>query len=268
MTRHRMEALALLTVALVLGICPRSSATRMAGRDAIHMDLYEVLRKNVVDGKVNYGRLKRVSGPVLKRYVDNLSEAKLERQPGESKWYEDNVLAFWINAYNACAIAGIIEHYPSVKSVQDIPGFFTRQRWPVAGEKLSLDDIEGKIRSFKDPRVHFVLVCGARSCPPLQPYSMLGYDLQKDLERITRQVVNDPRYVQIIPKTKRLRLTRIMSWYKQDFVSKYGSLEAFLLRYLDEPKRGQLRAGGYTIEFMPYDWSLNDVSKPARPSAR
>jgi hypothetical protein len=51
-----------------------------------------------------------------------------------------------------------------------------------------------------------------------------------------------------------------MSWYKKDFVEKDGSLEAFLLRYLDEPARSELEGGEHTIEFMDYDWKLNDVS--------
>lgn len=122
----------------------------------------------------------------------------------------------------------------------------------------------GDIRpEFRDPRVHLVLVCAAQNCPPLQPYAMLGDGLQQKLARVTRHVVNDDWYVQIDPKTERLRLTRIMSWYKQDFIDRYGSLEDFLLRYLDDPKRSQLKAAGYTVELMPYDWSLNDAGSAA-----
>ena len=76
-------------------------------------------------------------------------------------------------------------------------------------------------------------------------------------------MVNNDSFVQMDRKAKRLRLSRIMSWYKQDFVSKYGSLEAFLDKYLDEPTRSQAKADPVTIEFMPYDWALNDA-----PAAR
>jgi hypothetical protein len=128
---------------------------------------------------------------------------------------------------------------------------------------MSLNEIEKEVRSFRDPRIHFVLVCGAKSCPPLRPYALLGRELQEKLEEITRKVVNDERYVQVDAKGKRVRLTRILSWYQQDFVDRYGSLEQFLLRYLKEPTRGELAAGGYTVEFMPYDWALNDASRAA-----
>jgi len=55
-----------------------------------------------------------------------------------------------------------------------------------------------------------------------------------------------------------------MSWYKAGFVEKDGSLEAFLLRYLEEPGRSQLEQGGYTIGFMEYDWALNDAAGSPR----
>jgi hypothetical protein len=195
---------------------------------------------------------------VLRSYLGDLGRADLS-----ASWLdEDDRLAFWLNAYNACVIAGIIERYPKIKSVMDVKDFFTAKRWKVAGELRSLNDIEGKVLSFEDPRVHLVLVCGAQSCPPLQPYAMIGSELQQKLEEVSRQVVNDARFVQLDPKAKRLRLTRIMSWYRTDFVEKYGSLEAFLIRYLDEPKRSELKAGRYTVEFMEYDWALNDAGPP------
>jgi hypothetical protein len=220
----------------------------------------QVLRAHVRDGKVDYRALKAQDARKLGRYLQLLCRA-------DAKGFvnRDDALAFWLNAYNASAIQGVLERYPKIKSVQDVKGFFDDKRWFVAGRKRSLNEIENQIirPEFRDPRVHLVLVCAAQSCPPRQPYAMLGDGLQQKLERVTRQVVNDDQHVQIDPKTKRLRLTRIMSWYKQDFVDRYGSLEDFLLRYLDEPKRSQLKAGGYTVEFMPYDWSLNDAGSAA-----
>ncbi len=221
-----------------------------------HAALDAILRAHVKHGKMDYGALKAEHPDELAAYLVSLAEADASGFFGG-----DEELAFWLNAYNACVIAGVIEHYPDIESVEDIPGFFDEKRWLVAGKKRSLDEIENEIirPTFNDPRIHFVLVCAAQSCPPLQPYAMLGSQLQRDLERITRRVVNDDRYVRIDPETKKLRLTRIMSWYKQDFVEAHGSLEAFLLQYLEEPARGRLQAGGYTIEFMEYDWALNDA---------
>lgn len=264
----RQTKVVVLAMAVLIGLVlvPASCATRMRSLDSIHFGYYEILRKNVIGGKVDYHRLKAKSRPVLESYLHDLATEDL-KGPVWERASRDAKLAFWLNAYNACVISGVIERYPDIKSVQDIPGFFDDKRWLVAGKKRSLNEMENEIirPDFEEPRVHFVLVCAAQSCPPLQPYAMLGTQLQRDLERITRQVINDDRYVQIDPKTKKLRLTRIMSWYKQDFVDAYGPLEAFLMRYLEEPARSQLAAGEYTIEFMEYDWALNDAGGSPTP---
>lgn len=255
--KPRLLALILVQYAFLLcQLCPPAQAGTAGRVRAFDHSRYDrILRTYVKNGKVDYTSLKAKDAGAIGAYVASLATPK-----GFTTREEE--LAFWLNAYNACVIAGVIEHYPDLKSVQDIPGFFEDKRWLVAGKKRSLNEMENEIirPRFKDPRVHFVLVCAAQSCPPLPTYAMTGSDLQRDLEKITKQAVNDERYVQVDPKTKKLRLTRIMSWYKQDFVDEYGSLEAFLLHYLAEPTQSQLKQGGYTIAFMEYDWRLNDAS--------
>ena len=54
-----------------------------------------------------------------------------------------------------------------------------------------------------------------------------------------------------IPRTLHINLYLA----KTCFVS---SLHAFLSGYLGEADREYLRTGDYTIEYLPYDWSLND----------
>jgi len=51
------------------------------------------------------------------------------------------------------------------------------RRWMLAGETGSLDQIEHeRIRAaFREPRIHFALVCAARSCPPLPAPSVEQY---------------------------------------------------------------------------------------------
>jgi hypothetical protein len=87
--------------------------------------------------------------------------------------------------------------------------------------------------------------------------------LQSQLDDATRAAVNNIKYVQVDTEGEVLRLTRIMSWYKADFVESHGSLEAFLVGYLEEPAKSHLNAGGYTVEFMDYDWTLNDAGAAA-----
>ena len=48
---------------------------------------------------------------------------------------------------------------------------FDSKKFQLAGEKLTLNQIEKqKLKPEIDPRVHFVLVCAALSCPVLEAY--------------------------------------------------------------------------------------------------
>jgi hypothetical protein len=222
----------------------------------MHTLFDEILQAHVENGKVDYQALKAKDATQLKRYLEQLAGADSKRFADR-----DDELAFWLNAYNAGVISKVLARYPDITSVMDVKGFFDDKDLKVAGQARSLNEIENQIirPEFKDPRVHWILVCGAISCPPLQNRAMEGATLQTQLDGAARLVVNNDKYVQIDQKAKRLRLSRIMTWYKQDFVDTYGSLEASLEKYLDEPARGQVKAGRYTVEFMPYDWALNDA---------
>ena len=99
----------------------------------------------------------------------------------------DGALAFWLNLYNAGALDLAAEAVASGKgSVLRVPGAFTREWATIAGEALSLTEIEhGKIRRFGDPRIHGALVCGSASCPSLrfEPYeaAIVGEQLDDQL---------------------------------------------------------------------------------------
>ena len=226
-----------------------------------HAPFDEILRAHVHAGRVDYRSLKAEAEDELQRYLRLLAAVDPEQFAER-----DDQLAFWLNAYNAFVIAGVVERYPAIESVMDVPDFFKQKRWTAGGRRHSLDEIENEIirPTFKDPRIHFILVCAAQSCPPLQAKAMKGETLQADLEQITRAVINDTAYVRPDAEAKALHLTRIMSWYKQDFVDKDGSLEAFLVRYLEAPARRRVEGGSLKIQFMKYDWALNDAGSSAR----
>ena len=67
--------------------------------------------------------------------------------------------------------------------------------------------------------------------------------------------------MQVEAEAKVLRLTHIMSWYRDDFEAEAGSLQAYVLKYIEDPGKSQLQEADYTIQFMDYDWALNDVPR-------
>lgn len=199
-------------------------------------------------------------------------------------------LAFWINIYNALVIHGVVA-LGIQQSVWEAGPFFRRVRYLVGGYGFSLDDMEHGIlrgnrrppyrfrRQFRarwggfpfpredprlrfcvqklDPRIHCALVCGSRSCPPIKAYHREA--IEEQLETAAAHFVNSPA-VEVRPAENRVVLSRIFSWYRRDFEEAFGSLQAFLLRYLLDPAaREFLAAAGdrVGIHFTPYDWNLN-----------
>ena len=255
---------AVLLAALLLG-CQQRSPTEMEvapapaaspiGASFEHGLFDRILQAHVEDGLVDYASLEAEHAGDLDEYLQSLADAK-----GFAG--SDDELAFWLNAYNASVIKGILDRYPGVKSVMGIKGFFDDKRWMTAGRLRSVNEIENEIirPRFEDPRIHFILVCAAQSCPPLQNRAMDGTTLQSQLDRATRDVINSTKYVQVDPEAKVLRLTRIMSWYRDDFEADAGSLQAYVLKYIEDPGKSQLQGADYTVQFMDYDWALNDVS--------
>lgn len=189
-------------------------------------------------------------------------------------------LAFWMSAYNAYVIRSVLEHWP-VRSVTDVRapfeivkgfGFFYRQRFAFGGESLSLYEVENdRIRKrYRDPRIHFLLNCGSESCPVLPPQISPDSDLDRQLDEATVAFVSDPANVTIDHAEKRLAVSRIFKWYRDDFIADLlarglpssGGLLLYLQTVAPEPLAQQLAlAGDYELEFHEYDWSLNDAQQ-------
>ena len=194
-------------------------------------------------------------------------------------------LAFWINIYNTGVIHGVIE-LGFKQSVKESPGFFDRIRYDVGGLHFSLNEIEhGLLRANRrhpyrflkpfrerdprlkfaivppDPRIHFALVCGARSCPPIGFYEAEQVDFQLGLAAMS--FINSPQ-VKILPAEKTVLISMIFKWYKIDFGGSESALLDTLLNYLDEGKdkaflkenRNQIK-----IRYQPYDWNLNQSER-------
>lgn len=179
----------------------------------------------------------------------------------------DHALAYWINVYNALAVALAKEADESdASSVLDIRSGFHRRVVHVAGEALSLIDIEhGKIRRFRDPRIHAALVCGSLSCPTLRPVPFVGVDLDRQLDEQMRHFLSAGGLV--IDRTAgTVSLSRVFLWYGTDFVRPMrmpsfvpvsrSSVLRSLLPWLSE--QDQRWAGEATpkVSFQDYDWGL------------
>ncbi len=168
----------------------------------------------------------------------------------------DAKLAFYINAYNAWMLDQVLQAYPieNVTEIAPLWGVFTNKRIRVAGETMSLNHLEKDIifKEFRDPRVHFAINCASRSCPPLLEEPFNGERLDEQLDAVvTEGVSNNPLTVKVEGDT--VEVFEVFKWYAADF-ERAGGTKAFINQYRDEPL-----PDGAKIEFMDYDWSLNQA---------
>lgn len=252
----------LLLAALVLVGFPSLALPQSEAERAALGSYASVLSRYVEGGDVRYGLLFTENPPEWRRYLEWLENARPEAMPVEER------RAFWINAYNARVIAGVLARYP-IDSVRDVGflggrvrGFFSRREHPVAGKVRTLDEIEKEIlfaRPLWDPRVHFALNCAARSCPKLrsEPYEASRLDTQLDFQ--ARTFLNGPDGHRIDPSARVLFVSRVLGWYRDDFERAAGSLREYLIRTLTGDAATAARDASWQIEYLDYDWSLNDV---------
>ena len=205
------------------------------------------------EGWVDYAALKHDQAKLMS-YIQSLEAAPFDQLARDEK------LTLLINAYNAFTLQLILENLP-VESIKDIPekSRWSHVRWHVGSHTWSLNQIEHEqIRpKFKEPRIHFALVCAAVGCPPLRNQAFCSDRLEEQLEDQTRRVHMNPRWFQFDESEDRLKLTSLYKWYGGDFEQNAGTVVEFAARY-SQPLSQRLAAGEPPpITWLDYDWSLN-----------
>lgn len=200
----------------------------------------------IENGKVKYAEIKQ--NPKLLN--DLLAEAKkIKVSPENPKEFK----AFWINAYNLAVIDGIVKNYP-VSSPLDVNGFFDEQKHSVGQQSVTLDEVEHKILFGNFPeesRFHFVLVCAAKSCPPLISEAYKPDIVEDQMQRQTEKALNNPEFIQL--KNDKVLFSEIMKWFKDDFTRGGKSLIDYVNQYRKTPIPKTTEIGFYT-----YNWELNE----------
>ena len=272
-----MSAVLVLFMGLSLSARPASAMQQTSAAGLPDHSAFTPVLAAVVEGPlVNYARL--AADPAgLNRYIAALASTDASALAAAST---DERLAFWINAYNACMLKRVIEHYPIRKaggllrlrnaaagrpenSVWQIGDVFTGAHCPVAGAERSQDEIEHEIiRPMGDPRIHFAINCAALSCPPLISRAYQASTLDGQLDDRVRAFIDDPAHLEVsaMDGTPAVRVNRVLEWFNEDFGGPEGVL-AFLVGYLDGAERAALTDPDARLVFFDYDWTLNDTSR-------
>ncbi len=242
------------------------------------------LKVSVMDDtgtKIDYEALR--TSPAYAAYQEECL-AVLDRFDPNVLPTEEARRAFWINLYNALVLDAVIT-FGVRQSVTEgrlgMLAFFRRAAYSVDGKRVSLEDIEhGILRANRgnpyvpgvhfssgdrrlawalplDPRIHFALNCGGRSCPPIRSYSPQRLDEQLDIA--ARSFVDGT--LEITEGREQVTVSKIMSWYERDFGGRDGMVD-FLIRHLPEDYRREYletNRQNLRLEYRPYDWRLNTV---------
>ena len=227
----------------------KQTTTTTATVGSIHQPLDEVLRANVVDGQVDYPGI--AADPRFNEYVE-----RLKSEPAVNGGEEE--LAYWINAYNALAIKGILDGR-SPGSFFGRIGYFKNAKYSVGGKEINLYDLERDvIIPIGEPRIHFAINCASASCPKLLSEAYSANQLEQQLETTTTQFINDPTRNRFDKEKKVAHISKIFDWFNEDFEKHSGSVQAYLAQYVDDPALAEeLQNGRYKIKYLKYDWSLN-----------
>lgn len=260
-----------------------SSAGAVVAQAFDHAAWNRIVGHYVVEDGVRYDAL-RQDRALLDGYVDALAAVDSNTF---AAWPRDARVAYLINAYNALVVLQVVEAYPLSRdllnprgwfkpahSVWQVPGFFNDIRHRVAGRDMTLDDIEHVwLRDrLAEPRIHFALVCAAASCPPFRTEAYVAEQLDAQLDDQADRFFNVGARNIFDRDAAQVRLSSILDWFGSDFerfapasgfrgsAAQRGTL-AFAATFLPHETAEWLRTGDYTIDYIEYDWTLNDASR-------
>lgn len=232
----------------------------------------------------------------FRAYVDataDLQTVDLSRlESRESK------LCFWINMYNSLIVHALTMFGPARSTLERLT-WFGDVSYTIGGYRFSANDIEhGVLRanasspaslwniigfsqlakpifsktdprrefviSQVDPRIHFALNCGAKSCPPIKVYGIES--LEAGLDGATRAFCESE--ITFDETKNELWMSSIFKWYGIDFGSTLKERLDFLLPYMSLTTRrllenimnqGQLDC--VQVKYKNYDWGLNEFEQ-------
>ena len=247
---------------------------------------------NFVDdkGMVDYRKLKQ-KRLKLKQLLGEFT--KLKRNEYDS-WPKEDKIAFWINAYNLQMLKIIIDNYPidsywllhlvpgwepdSILHIDKRIGHIKKQKFYIMDEVFTLPQVEELFsgKKFNEPRAFFALFYATLSSPPLRNDPYYGHKLYKQLDDQAKKFISSQLGFKMDRKKRRVYLSVILqpTWFGSGFIPKYGTNKkfkeeepavravlSFLTNYISEQDKHFFEVENYTVEYMKYNWRLNDNSE-------
>jgi hypothetical protein len=234
------------------------------------------------DGMVDYKALSHKKMEMVKLLEQF---RKLDRNEYNS-WSKDDKLAFWINAYNLNFIKIIVDNYPiesnrmlrlfwPPNSIKHINGIWDEHKFIITNEEFTLQEIDQRFlqKEFNEPLAFFAISYASVSGPPLRNEAYRGRNLSTQFDDQVKKFLAGQNAFKIDRENRMVYVSSILksTWYGNQFIAKYGTdlkfkqqepavraILNFLTNYISPQDVDYLETGNYTVEFLRYDWTLND----------
>ena len=244
--------------------------SQLVSMDQIDHSIWNSILEKYVDeqGRVDYQGLTASTEDreSLDRYLKLLSTAS--RSAPASR---ESTLAFWINAYNAVTVVGIVREYPTSSIRNHTAKLFGYNIWKnlllqVGDSTISLHDIEHEVlRKMQEPRIHFAIVCASHSCPRLLNQAYTSKKLESQLMENSKAFFANPENFRHDRELQRFEVSAIMDWYAEDFGVDQAAQLTAIARFLPTADAQVAAAqNSVSVAYLEYDWSLNE-QPPSEP---
>ena len=233
------------------------------------------------EGLVDYSTLKRKRLDVLtaKRELKNLNPAVLMTLSKEER------VAFWINTYNFCTIELILRHYPIQpkwymiiypdNSIMQITGAWTKEFFDIQREEYNLQEIEQDflLKRYKDPRICFAISNASVGGATLRNERYRGDRLDEQLDDQVKKYLATSKGIRWDKDTDLLKLSNVFQAHAKTFLeSDLAGIKKFRKRkdqervwlnfirpHLSEEDIRYLEKTDFKIQFIEFDWHLNEL---------
>ena len=240
----------------------KKQAAPFSMNDVDHASWDKLLAKYVdANGRVDYRGWKANPGDVrmLDDYLDHLSSAR--RQIAATR---EARLAFWINAYNAVTVRGILREYPTTSIRNHTAKFWGYNIWEdlqlyVGGAPVSLEQMEHEVlRKMSEPRIHFAIVCASVGCPRLLNNAYRADQLESQLQANANDFFARPQNFQYDAAAGTFRMSAILDWFAEDFGDSQQAVLRRIAPWLPALASEAAKRNSVRVSYLDYDWKLNE----------
>ena len=266
LARQRVAWLMVPAVLVFFTLDAHGESDRERYRNALKS--YEWLLQNAItQNSIDYVYLQR-NQSVLDHYLYVLGRIPYDNLQKNER------LALVVNAYNAFVLRLILDYWPHIRSMTDIPDYplprrWKDQRWMFDGKRISLIDLKYKyLRPLKNPIAYLSLYCGAVSCPDMPPHvyraSIIDKQLDESAKRFLAQKkgmtwrISDPLLGKPRPM---VYVSQLFRDYEDVFFVNGYSILAFVEEFAPQAFKAFLseHKDKIRVNYLRFHWTVNGI---------